>query len=352
MAEFSPLMLMVARESRRMSQTTLAKAAGVSQPALSQMEAGIFVPTDEVLSRLAEQLRYPVSLFSAALRFQQLPLTFFRKKARIGVRDVNAIRARVNLTRLRVEILLRGAEHQEARVALADSAKEGLSPEAAARRLRRYWNVPPGPIGSLTALVEAHGILVVPVDFGTAMVDGLSLYEPNDSVPPMIFLNPALSADRFRLTLAHELGHVVLHHHLSIPRETKDMEDEAFRFASEFLMPSVEIRNYLTHLDMYRLAALKKQWRVSMRALLKKAERLELIPERRARGLWVQLSRDGQSEMVEIQPEKPAALRSLVSRHLGELGFTPRTLSQVLHQHLDEFKSDFEIAAGHLRLAM
>lgn len=351
MPDFSPLVLTIARESRGMAQTTLAKATGITQGALSQFESGLARPGEDVLSRLAGALNYPESLFGVPVRFQQLPVTFFRKKARVGMRDVNAIRARVNLFRLRLEILLRVAEPSGARMALTDIAKEGLSAEAAAQRLRVYWNVPPGPIKDLTSVVERAGIIVVPFDFGTAAVDGLSLYEPNDTLPPLVFLNRLLPPDRERMTLAHELGHIALHHHLLIPPEQKDMEDEGFRFAQEFLTPAREINGHLSSLTMPRLAQLKMHWRVSMRALVKRAHALGRIGDRQARRLYIMLSRDGVKEIVEIAKEEPTVLRGLVRRHLEDLAWNPRDLSRALHQDFSEFQAEFGVTASHnLRL--
>lgn len=351
MAEFSPLMLTIARESRGLSQLALAKASGVSQSALSQIEAGLKPLTADVVSRVSGPLRYPASLFGVSLRFQQLPISFFRKKARVGVRDVNAIRARVNLYRLRMEILLRAADLRDPRVALVNIAKEGLSPEAAAQRLRVYWNVPPGPIKDLTTLVEDAGIVVLPIDFGNAAVDGLSLYEPNDALPPMIFLRSTLPPDRWRMTLAHELGHIVLHHHLMIPPDLKDMEDESFAFAQEFLMPTREVAGHLYSLSMPRLAQLKLHWRVSMAAIVRRAVSLGRLSDRQARRLWIQLGKHGVNEPVAIDAEAARNVRKLIEKHLTDLGFTPRELSRALHQELDEFQSDFGVAVNHLRLA-
>lgn len=344
-------MLTIARESRGLSQVALAKQSGVSQSALSQVEAGLRPLTAEIVQRVSGPLRYPVSLFSVPLRFQQLPISFFRKKARVGVRDVNAIRARVNLYRLRIETLLRATDFRDPRVALTDIAKEGLPPEAAAERLRVYWNVPPGPIKDLTALVEAAGILVLPIDFENAAVDGLSLYEPNDVLPPMVFLRASLPADRWRMTLAHELGHIALHHHLRIPPDAKDMEAESYAFAQEFLMPTREVAGHLYSLTMPRLAQLKLHWRVSMAAIVMRAVKLNRLSERQARRLYMQLGKHGITEPVTIAGEEATAVKKLVDKHLNELGFSPRDLSRALHQELDEFQSDFGVAVKHLRLA-
>ncbi len=348
-AEFSPLMLVIGRESRRLSQTALAKAVGVTQGALSQMEAGIIRPTDEVLDSIAERLDYPVSLFRHPVRFTQVPATFFRKKTRIGARDVAAIRATVNLFRLRIEILLRSLDADlTPRVLLTDLAKEGKSPEDAAGLLRVYWNVAPGPVRDLTSVVESHGILVVAIDFGTAQVDGLSIYEPNDSLPPMVIMNPTQSTDRWRPTLAHDVAHIVLHHHLRNPAEGKDTEEEAFRFASEFLMSFRAVSGHLRYLNLHRMASLKKHWGLSMQAILMRSQRSGMISERHARRFWIELRRS--DEPVELPSERPRALTKLVERHLGELNFTAKALSSALHQNVDQFRSDFG-RAGHLRLA-
>lgn len=257
----------------------------------------------------------------------------------------------MNIYRMRLEKLLRATELHEPRVILADLAKRGSTPEEAANLLRVYWHVPPGPIRNLTSLVEAAGIMVVPFDFGSASVDGLSIYEPNDTLPPIIFLNAHIPTDRWRWTLAHELGHVVLHHHLQIPPDEKDIEAEGHRFAQEFMMPAREIAGQLGGLTMARLAQLKRHWGTSMRALLKRAEGLQRITERQARYLWMQISRKGIAEPVELEREEPTILRTLVSKHLGELGYSLRELGEMLHQTADDFRADFGMPATHLRLA-
>ena len=351
MREFSPLMLAIARESRKMSQTALAKAAGISQSAVSQMESGVIAePTDRVVAQLAEALRYTPTVFYASIRFQQLPITFFRKR-RMGVKDVSAIRARVNLFRLRVETLLKASEYEGPRIALADLQSDDITPPEAAQRLRLFWNVPAGPILDLTSLVESFGIVIVPMDFGTRAVDGLSIYEPSDSLPPMIFLNDGIPADRWRLTLAHELGHIALHHHLNIPPSHEPLEDEAFDFAAEFLAPAREIAGQLVRVDMHRLALLKRHWRVSMASLLMRAQKMGRLNKRDAKWLWIQLGPGGKNEPVEIAPERATFLRSLVEYHLNRLDYSARDLSAILHMSPEELRSDFGLLPAPLRLA-
>jgi Zn-dependent peptidase ImmA (M78 family) len=57
-----------------------------------------------------------------------------------------------------------------------------------------------------------------------------------------------IPGDRERLTLAHEVGHVVMHH---LPTE-EDPEDEANLFAATFLMPADDIHGDLGNLTLPR----------------------------------------------------------------------------------------------------
>ena len=348
----NPIMVILGREARGLSQSQLAESLGVDQSTLSRVEAGLQQPSDEMVAKLSEILQFPISFFHQSHRFQQLPVSFFRKRKRLSSRDVRAIRAKINIARLRIEILARSDSLAEAKLVLKDLRASGETPERAAMLLRVRWNLPPGPIPNLVKVIEDAGIVVVPTDFSTALVDGVSLYEPDDTLPPMIFINPALPGDRMRWTLAYELAHIVLHHHLAIPRDDDGVEDEANRFAQEFLTPARDIKGQLNALNLQRLAALKSHWKVSMRALLLRAQQFGCISERNARHLWMRLSAlGGTVEPVPLEPERPALVRSLVEHHLRELKYSMREMAALLHQNLDEFKSEYLLHGGPLRLA-
>lgn len=80
-------------------------------------------------------------------------------------------------------------------------------------------------------------------DLGNQRVDGLSQWTADH---PVIVVNSANPTDRIRWTLAHEIGHLVLHREDS----TDDMEKEADAFAAEFLMPEILIRSELANLTL------------------------------------------------------------------------------------------------------
>ena len=68
-----------------------------------------------------------------------------------------------------------------------------------------------------------------------------------------------------RASLAHEIGHVIMHR---VPTDT--MEDEAYAFAAELLVPEKELRREFIggSATLEKLARLKSKWRVSMQFLL------------------------------------------------------------------------------------
>jgi Zn-dependent peptidase ImmA (M78 family) len=74
--------------------------------------------------------------------------------------------------------------------------------------------------------------------------------------------------------VAHELGHLVLHKDLN--SGTRELERHAYRFAAELLMPTDSILDQLTaeKLTLFRLAALKATWGVSIQALARRAREL------------------------------------------------------------------------------
>ena len=75
------------------------------------------------------------------------------------------------------------------------------SPEAVAQQVRVIWRLPMGPVSNVVAAVERAGGLVLPLDFGTTLIDAVSQWPSGG--PPMIFVNDASPGDRMRFTLTH-----------------------------------------------------------------------------------------------------------------------------------------------------
>ncbi|GAA3571235.1 XRE family transcriptional regulator [Amycolatopsis ultiminotia] len=159
---------------------------------------------------------------------------------------------------------------------LSTDTLSGRGPEEAADLLRKQWDLPPGPVGHLVRLVENHGCLVVFSPMNNATIDAYSFDTPQR---PIILLNP-LKDDyyRQRFDVAHELGHLVMH--VDAEPGGRTVEDQAHRFAAEFLMPAEEIADQLpSKADWRLLGQLKQYWNVSLQALLYRARTLKVMSD-------------------------------------------------------------------------
>lgn len=178
---------------------------------------------------------------------------------------------------------------------------------------------------NLVREIEDSGGLVIRCDFGTSKVDAVSQWLP--AMPPLFFVNMAIPTDRLRFTLAHEIGHIIMHQ-----SPTDNMEREADQFAAEFLMPRKDIKPYLDNVNLPKLASLKPYWRVAMSALLKRACDLGTISPRWRSYLWTEMGKAGyrKIEPVKIPAEEPSLLDEIINAHRGELGYSDTDLHKLV----------------------
>lgn len=333
--------MVLARESRGLTQIALAGRLGISQGHLSKIEAGLLQIPDATLARIAEALGYPTNFFTMREPVYGAGTSefFHRKRSAMSARLLAQVHAMVNIRRIQVGRLLRAVEIDEDLVPEIDLEEFG-SPEEIARAVRASWALPRGPVLDLTRAVEGAGGIVIPMDLGTQLIDAVGRYVPG--LPPLFFINRDAPADRTRLTLAHELGHMVMHR---VPNA--DMEDQAFRFGAELLMPEQDVRSELDALTLDRLVWLKRRWRVSMGALLKRAETLGRIQPRRARYLWMTMSRLGyrtrEPTEGDIAPEMPETLRDIVDAHIRGLGYSGEDLAHLVALLPAELESTYGV---------
>ena len=354
---FNPGMLQVARQLRAMGQQELATAAGVSQATLSKIENGLKQPDEALAVKVAGELNLPLSFFSQSERVYGLPLSvhhMFRKRASAGVRVLDQLQAELNLRIMHMRRLMQAVDlHAEFELPILDLEDFENSPTAIADAVRRAWLIPSGPIPSLVDVIERAGCVVIPCQFKSGAVDGVSLRVPG--LPGLIFLNSTQPVDRQRFSLAHELGHLVMHR-----QPTPEMEEEANEFAAAFLMPRKDISGDLSgSLTLERLAFLKPIWRASMGSLLYRARTLNFITENQSQYLWRQMSTAGyrKVEPVEIsaEPDQPKLLSTMLRYHLQTLGYTIEDLSQALHILPGELAQLYTVATSpqpkqHLRI--
>jgi len=299
------------RLDRGLTQAALAKAAGVSQAALSKAEANQVPLTGARLNAIARVLECPTELLLGEhASLAATACVFHRKRANTTVAQANRARARLALSRVHAEALMDLVEAPGSLLPReSPTDDEYVSPEDIARKVRAALSIAKGPIPNLAGALEAAGAVVMVRDLGGPRLDALSDWVVGRR--PVLVISKNAPGDRQRFSLAHETGHAVMHN-----APGGDAELQADRFAAELLMPAQDILASLAHPTLERLLALKQHWRVSAAALLRRSFDLGLISDHSYRRLNTEMSAAGwrMAEPLPITRERPRALAAALRR--------------------------------------
>jgi Zn-dependent peptidase ImmA (M78 family) len=315
-----PAALVLARESRGWTQKQLADAisalsgGAVSQAFVSKAESSRAEVDGVRLDLYAEALGYPIDVLTVDPQVHGVGvgLVHHRKRASLGARALRGLHAQLTLARRQTRGLMTVAaaarSHRFRRIKLGDLD----APSDAAMTVRHEWELGCGPVADLVGAIEAAGGLVLVRDLGTRELDAVTQWLEGE--PPLFLLNASAPADRSRFSVAHEVGHALLHDQ---PGASDTQEREADEFASELLMPATCIRAVLRNdrLDLSRLLDLKMEWGVSMMALLRRAVTLGAVTEWQYRSLAIEMSALGYrtSEPGTLPHEQPRFFRHLIT---------------------------------------
>jgi Zn-dependent peptidase ImmA (M78 family)/DNA-binding XRE family transcriptional regulator len=326
----NPEMVIVARESRGMSQTDLAEAIDISQGKVSKYENGLLEVSDHDLERIGRATGYTDDFFRQTSTVYGLGSSaiFNRKHKTIPISIQRRFQAQVNIQRMQIERLLRGAEiESDYAFEPIDIQKYDGDAATIARIIRAAWRMPIGPVQSVTAAIESAGGVVLLCDFGPAGIDAAHLWL--SGLPPLFFMNSQVPGERHRFNLAHEIGHAIMHRY-----PVGDIEAEANAFAREFLMPANEIGNQLVGLTVEKAIRLKPIWKVSAQAIIYQAKCLGKITERQSRSMFTRLSAAGfrKNEPLPLPMEEPVLASQLVELHRKAFGYSDVDLLRLLFQ--------------------
>lgn len=334
-------MITVARESRGFSQLELAEKLSLSPSNLSRMEQDFIEVGGNHLKSISTILNYPEEFF-----YQEgetlPPALALRKRNVVAQKIMLPIEAQVNIYRLNVEKLLKAIGQPEINLPVLDIEKLG-SPAEAARKLRKLWKIEKGAINNLTQVLEDNGLFLINFDFNTERVDGMSILA--DGKFPVVFSNKRSLGDRQRFTLAYELGHLVMHLQTN-PSFTRDISHEANEFAAEFLMPEKDIKgDFKDGVNLNVLADLKRKWKLSMQALLYRANDIGVITDNQKRYLINQFNsmniRRREPAELDIQRETPMKLRDMITNYKNKQKLNVKQLALFFNSNEDEFLSKY-----------
>jgi Zn-dependent peptidase ImmA (M78 family) len=84
------------------------------------------------------------------------------------------------------------------------------------------------------------------------------------------------------------LGHLILHRSVDkIGRYFKDIEDQASRFASAFLLPAKAFVKDFSYPTLNSFLSIKRKWKVSIKAMIKRCHDLNIISDNYAQKLYI-----------------------------------------------------------------
>jgi len=339
MSNINFTLLETARLLRQKTQKEVVEAIGISQASLSKAEHGLQELPIDIMSKLYDYYDLPETFFLRSEGVSPLGHLYYRKKLTITNKVIDSFVAKVKIFKAIIDDLMSAVELPK--YTLGNYVpNENLSAKEIARKIRYELKVYNGAVPNLSTLLENNGIIIIRFDFGTDKIDGLTTI--TDSDRKVMFINNQMPNDRIRFSMAHELGHLVMHLG-NPPRSSDDAERQADEFASEFLMPEEEIRPMLLNVNIQTLGMLKRKWRVSMHALVRRAKDLETITYQQYRNLQMYFSKKGytKSEPIPLPIENPTMWDETLKLYRDELGYSDEDLMSVMKINQRDFASWF-----------
>lgn len=269
--------LVNARKIRCMSQRALSDSVGgkVSPTAIAKYEQGAMMPSSNVLIALSNALGLKLDYFFRPFTVEIDPSKFeFRKKSSMGKKEVESIKFLVcsEIEKyLEIETLLGitsmpGLDFSDTVVSGEDGAK------AMALQLRDRLNVGSDAIVSAIDLLESVGVKIIEIGHDGAFSGTCNMAGGF----PVVVVNRNMTSERKRLTIFHELGHLLMR-----CADGVDKERMCNVFANEMLIPSDRFLDLIggerDEISLVELQAAQREYGISVDALMMKARQLGVI---------------------------------------------------------------------------
>ena len=296
---FNGQRLRQARLYNGLSINDLAEILGVTKQAISQYETQNVTPEFEKMRILTEKLKFPSSyFFQKDIYDVNTKTTYFR--ALLSANKNARLQQQVKLKHLAIiyQVLNKYLEFTILNIPKF-KYDDKLDFEQIALDLRNYWAIGEKPIDNISHLLEKNGIIVASYPVNQNNIDAYSQkikVEGNDRYI-IVLSNDKNLAARSNFDAAHELGHILLHDWNidieELPREDfKQQEREANYFAAAFLLPkNAFLRDVsLYPRDLKYYIELKKKWKVSISAMLIRANRLGVLTDNQYQYLMKQMA--------------------------------------------------------------
>ncbi len=297
--EFNGERLKSARLYRGKTIKELADETEISKQAISQFENGKATPSIETLLKIMNVLKFPREYFRqvdddiTVNTFFRALLTTSKKEQLVQVTKTRTL-AKI------YEFLEEYIDFPELKIPQIDI--ENIDIENISLELRDYWGLGINPIANIVNVMERNGIVVSSFKTNESKIDAFTqIHKVHNIERPFVVVgDDKESAVRRQFSMAHELGHIILHNSsVDVDELTKEeykmMEEESNNFAAAFLLPKesflADVMQYPNKLEFY--VELKKKWKVSISAMIIRAFKLNAITHNQYQYLMKQLSKKG-----------------------------------------------------------
>lgn len=326
---FNGSRLKEARLYNKFTITELAEKLNVTKQMISKYERGKSEPSFEKSLLLIDVLGYPREFFYTTDKHHiENEGTFFR--SRLTATQKSKEPASISL---KYSVIVRDFLEQYIDFPILQNREvyeEKVNPEEIALSVRDSMDLGVEPIHDIIEVAELMGFTVINMDYQEDKVDAFSSMNTiNGNSYFVITTGDSGSFFRQQFSIAHEIGHWVLHQNINPQELDKDeykiMESEANKFASIFLMPKESFGNELKNkvvdeIDTYY--NLKRKWNVSMAAMIMRAKDLSIISAEQEVKLYKQLHyrkwRNPEPFDVETKVTLPVAFKQSLELLIDE----------------------------------
>lgn len=280
-----------ARKIRCLSQRDLCEKMGglVSGNAIAKYETGKMLPSSTILIALSKALDMEVDYFFRPFIVQIDADSFeFRKKSSLGKKQENALKE-VIIAQLEKYLEAESITHDGKRFDIdfrEDVVSTANDARALANRLREKLDLGTDGIPNPIDVLENRGLKVMEVE-ADSKFDGSCVC---DKDIPVIVLNKNVDSERKRLTIFHELAHLVLSF-----ADNVDEEKLCNVFANEVLLPSAVLKQIVgerrKHISLVELKDIQRLYGISVEAIMAKAQQLSIITENQYRNFYISLNK-------------------------------------------------------------
>jgi Zn-dependent peptidase ImmA (M78 family)/DNA-binding XRE family transcriptional regulator len=316
----------------------------VSRQALHKYEKGLVVPDSEMIGLLATALDVRPDFFFRSTTLELGPIEF-RKLTNLPAKEEYRLIEQVR------DILSRYLELEEI-LSIQTSFVNHIKDfkinsiddiNAAASKIREKWKLGNDPIFNTIELLEDNHIKVVEVESKESF-DGMQTWVNEDI--PVIAINVTKERpnDRKRFTVLHELAHLLL------PLQgvnQKLKEKYCHQFAAAMLLPKeaaiMELGKSRKKFMIQELGAMKKQYGISIQAIVARAKDLNIITESYYKQFFFYINHMGwktQEPYTYDGVEKSNRFEQLLFRALAEELISISKAAALFNKSVAEFKED------------